>query len=181
MNTSRIAWLSACLALPAFAVSAMAQPADGARVIQVPPGAVVLILGGPGVSTPAAAPVFTAADPDAVPVLRLIAQQQKMLQRMMAGMDALFPPMPDPEQMIQAAMGGGGHGICGESVSYSFNGPGSQPVVHVAHYGDACGTSGTNAPRVITAQEPAAPATPPPVLDIGYPAHPITVGRPPRT
>jgi hypothetical protein len=103
-----MALFGACLALSAVtAGSAMAQPAGGPRVIQVPPGAVVLILGAPG-AVPAVSPVVSPAAPDAFPVMRLIAEQQAIVRRMVADRNALLPPMPDPTQLIQAAMGARG-------------------------------------------------------------------------
>jgi hypothetical protein len=201
MTFSRIALFGACLALPAaIAGGAMAQPADASRVIQVPPGTVVLILGAPNVMA-AGAPVVSAPAPEAMPMLQLIAQQQAMMQRMVADMDSLFPPMPDPAQMIRAAMEaagqagaagtpgvtmtsvGGGHGVCGESVSYVFNGNGAQPIVHVTRYGDACGAAAPGGAQNVTEPQQPVPthANQPKVLDIGYPAQPVTDGVPPRT
>jgi hypothetical protein len=187
VNLFRTALFGACLAVPAaLAGGAMAQPADGTRVIQVPPGAVVLILGAPSGVASGAPQVITAASPDEFPMMRLIAEQRAMVQHMMADMSALFGPMPSPSQLIQAAMGASGsqgmHGVCGESVTYSYSGNGSQPVVHVSHYGDACGASAGGAQNVTESQE-TEPAIPhgPKVLDIGYPARAVPPGQPPRT
>ena len=191
----RLALFGTCLALPAaFAHGARAQPANGARVIDAPPGAVVLIIGSPQ-GSPANAPVLTTSAPGDSAVMRLIAQQQAMMQQMVADMDSPFPPLPDPSQMIRAAMEaagdpgvaftsiGGGHGVCGESVSYTFNGTGTQPVVHVARYGDACGTSAPSSTRTVTLpqQSVPAPARRPHVLEIGYPPHSVPVSSAPRT
>ena len=200
MTLSRIALFGACLALPAaLSGGAMAQPADGTRVIQVPPGAVVLILSAPQVSA-ARLPVTQTAAPDASPVLRLIAQQQALMQRMMSDMDSLLPPMPDPAQMIRAAMAAanqpgvtgapdvatppiaGGHGVCGESVSYTFNGS-APPVVHITRYGDACGAEATGGTQTVTTPQPATPpqAHQPKVLEVGYPPRLVAPGSAPRT
>jgi hypothetical protein len=195
MKLQRLALFGAALALPAvFAGGSLAQPADGARVIQVPPGAMVLVIGAPQGSS-VQAPVVAATAPDAFPMMRLIAQQQAMMQRMMADMDSLFPPMPDPMQMVRAAMEAvhqpgvmttsiaGGHGVCGESVSYTFSGPGTQPVVHVTRYGDACGERAPSGAQDVAVPQQVAPpaARQPRVLEIGYPPHPVPVGSAPRT
>lgn len=181
MNLSRIALLCACIALPAG--RALAQPTNSPQVIQVPPGAVVLILGAPVVPTDGS-PVVTTAMSGASPMLRLIAEQQAMMQRMMADMDALFRRMPDPVQATRAAMAGAtGLGVCDESVTYTFNGNGSKPVVHVTHFGDACGAAGAGGAQNVTVPQQTVPerANHPKVLEVGYPAHPLTHGVPPRT
>jgi hypothetical protein len=82
-----------------------APPAAG-HVIYVPPGPTVVILPGPG---SAASPnVVNAGAPEAMPMMRLIAQQQAAMQQMFADMNAMFPPMPDPNAMLRAAFGPGG-------------------------------------------------------------------------
>jgi hypothetical protein len=135
---------------------------------------------------------------DAAPVLHLIAEQEAMMQRMMADMNALFPPMPDPSQLIQAALGssglpgfapgfmtpspagGQGMAVCGESVTYTFNGNGSKPVVHVSRYGNACGGPAGGGSQNVTMPPQAVPipAHQPKVLEVSYPARPML---PPHT
>ncbi len=196
MMTSRNALLGACLALPLLASTGRAQPAqpDGGRMIYVPPGATVVILPGSGV---AAAPNLAAAGtPEALPIMRLIAQQEAAMQRMMADMNAMFPPLPDANAMLRAAFGSGaplnvsvmplagGHGVCSQSISIVDRGNGSAPIVKVSQAGDACGALGIGKPQGVNEIRPAAPALPPhgpQVLEIGYPPHPVTNGIPPRT
>ena len=90
-NTKRLAATSLLLAAPAIA----AQP-EGGHYVYVPAGATVVML-------PAAAARRTVD----FPVARMIAQQQAMMQHMMADMDSLMAtPMPDPQQMIRSVMDG---------------------------------------------------------------------------
>lgn len=205
MKTLRNTLLGACLALPLTAAAGHAQTIEqDGRVIQVPPGAVVLILPGPGPATAspatassAVAPVFAApritAAPAALPMLRLIAQQQADMQRMIADMNALFPPMPmmpampDPSQLIRAAFGAGGPmltlaggpGVCSESISIVQHGN-SAPVVTRQISGGACGAAATGKPESVR-DIPATPELPPhgpKVLDISYPPQPVQAGVP---
>jgi len=85
---------------------AQTTPPAAGHVIYVPPGATVVMLPGPG---SAASPnVVNAGAPEAMPMMRLIAQQQAAMQQMFADMNAMFPPMPDPNAMLRAAFGPGG-------------------------------------------------------------------------
>ena len=64
------------------------------------------------------------------------------MQQMIADMNAMFPPMPDPNAMLRAAFGSGGpfnvsvmplaggHGVCSQSISIVAGGDGSAPIVH---------------------------------------------------
>src|ERR1700749_3629398 len=89
MKTLRNTLLGACLALPLLAATGQAQTIlTQGRTITVPPGAVVVILPGPGTVAMPRRPVTAA--PAAVPVMQLIAQQQAAMQRMMARMNAMF-------------------------------------------------------------------------------------------
>lgn len=171
MTTTRKALLGACLALPlAYAGTALAAPPAGPRTITVPPGAVVLIL--PGAATTGTSPfttpaAFPSGDPD--PLLQLVAQQDAMMQGMMAQMNAAFaqtmfpsPMFPSMNGMIQAAMRGvpqagqgagmvftsvsNGPGVCSERVVYSYPANGGKPRVTMTRSGNACGTPGTNGP-----------------------------------
>jgi hypothetical protein len=196
MTTLRNALLGACLALPLLASAGQAQPAppNGGRMVYVPSGAMVVILPAPGaVATPTT--VSTGA-PDVTPMMQMIAQQQAVMQHMIADMNAMFPPLPDPNAMLRAAFGSGaplnvavmplagGHGVCSQSVSIVARGDGSAPIVHVSQAGDACGAIGAGKPRSVDQtrpEEPALPSNGPKVLEIGYPPHPVTAGTPPRT
>jgi len=196
MMTLRTSLLCACLALPLAASAGHAQPAqpNGGRVIYVPPGATVVILPGPGAV--AAPNMVTAGVPQAMPMMQLIAQQQAAMQHMIADMNAMFPPLPDPSRLLRAAFGpgaplnvsimplAGGHGVCSQSIRIVDRGDGSAPIVTTSQSGDACGPLGTGAPQSIRQITPAAPAVPshgPKLLEVGDPPHPVTNGTPPRT
>jgi hypothetical protein len=210
MKAIRSLLLGSALALPAVlaAGTASAQTRDGVQVIRLAPGTTLMI-----VSSPDAAPVQVQAaqaqpmqvetvdgvPADAAPLLRLIAQQQAAMQQMMANMNALFPPMPDPSAMLAAMQAGtagpfagfglampqlaGGHGVCSQSVSYVSRGDGSAPIVKVTQSGDACGPVAPGGVDAVT--QPVAPSVPaaigPKVYDISYPPQPLKTATPPRT
>ena len=197
MTTLRKTLLGACLALPLLASAGQAQPAppNGGRMVYVPPGAMVVILPpGPGaVASPA---MVSASAPNVTPMMQMIAQQQAVMQHMIADMNAMFPPLSDPNAMLRAAFGfgaplnvavmplAGGHVVCSQSVSIVARGDGSAPIVHVSQAGDACGAIGAGKPRSVDQtrpEEPALPSNGPKVLEIGYPPHPVMAGTPPRT
>jgi hypothetical protein len=194
--TIRGALLGAALSLPlaAFAGSAQAEQPDGGRTIYVPPGAMVVILPGPGAIT--APNMVNAGVPDAMPMMQLIAQQQTAMQRMIADMNAMFRPLPDPNAMLRMAFGSGapfgisvmpmagGPGVCSQSISIVERGDGSAPIVKTSQSGDACGALGIGKPQGVNEISPATPQMAPhgpKVLEIGYPPHPVTNGTPPRT
>jgi len=190
MMAIRNTLLGACLALPlaAFAGHAQAEQPDGGRTIYVPPGAMVVILPGPGVV--AAPATVSTGTPEAAQMVRLMAQQQVAMQHMIADMNAIFPPMAGPDAMLRAAFGpgaplmAGGHGVCSQSISIVDRGDGSAPIVKTSLTGDACGTLGIGKPQGVDEVRPTAPALPahgPKVLEIGYPPHPVSTGTPPRT
>lgn len=194
--TVRNALLGACLALPVLTSVGNAQttPPNGARMIYVPPGATVVILPGPGGVV--APDRMSSTVPDAMPMMRLIAEQQAAMQHMIADMNTLFSPMPDPNEMLRAAFGpgaplnvsvmplAGGHGVCSQSISIVARGDGSPPIVKASQSGDACGALGIGKPQGVDEVRPAGPVQPPhrpKLLEIGYPPHPMTTGTPPRT
>ena len=204
MKTLRNTLLGACVALPLFAAAGHAQPVQTqgietqGRVIAVPPGAVVLILPGPGAvamrTTPDAvaparmtvmqAPVMQAPVMQ-LPLMRLIAQQDAAMQHMIADLNAMFAPIPNPAQLFGAAFGPGpmltlarGPGVCSESVSIVQRGN-SAPVVTRTASG-TCGTAPAGRPESVRQLPPAPTRAPhgPKVLEISYPPHPVA---PPRT
>jgi len=193
MKILRNTLLGACLALPLLSATGQAQTIETqGRTITVPPGAVVLILPGPG--TVAAMPGQPiAATPAAAPIMQLIARQQAAMQRMIAQMNALLPPMPDPSQLFRAAFGGGGPmltlaagpGVCSESVSIVQHGNAAPVITRTAS--GTCGAPAGSAPHKIDQVRPAQPAFPQPiprlgpkVLDVGYPPHPVATGTSPH-
>ena len=195
MTLSRSLMLGACLALPlGAAATAHAQPVQpGSQVIQVPPGAVVMIVPAPVAATAApmvlrqAAPMTVPPIAAGDPVLRLIAQQQAMMQHMMAQMNAMFPPMPTlspfgPGALTSVALPAGGHGVCSESVSIVSRGDGSAPIVHVSRSGDACGAAGGSEPEhVVTPPVPTQPPHGPRVLEVSNPPRPVHARAPAHT
>jgi hypothetical protein len=191
MIGTRSALLATTLLLTAPALAA--QP-EGGHYVYVPPGATVVML-------PAAASPALQAD---FPVIRMMAQQQAMMQQMMAGMDSMMAtPMPDPEQMIRSVMDGmprtlpgsgvvltqisTGNGTCSETIVYGAPGANGQPQVHVTRTGNACGVITTTGPigvtQTVPAPQPIAPTTTTPPQDrlwhVSYPARPVTVHTPP--
>ena len=187
MIGTRSALLAASLAIAAPAVAA--QPDQG-HYVWVPAGASVVLV------------PMTQAQPVDFPVARLIAQQEAMMDRMMANMDSLMAmPMPGPNQMIQSAMqrlpemapGSGvvvtsitsGNGTCSQTVTYGYPGRGGPPTVKVASIGNACGTVHATGPIRVMQPAPAPqPVTPQPqerLWTVGYPPHPIKMDVSPRS
>jgi len=187
MKSLRYALLGACLTLPLFAATGRAQTFETpARTIRVPPGAVVLIIPAPGAVAMRGQPAgVTAAG---MPIMQLIAQQQAAMQRMMAQMNAMFPPMaamPDPSQLFRAAFGAGGQmpppaagpGLCSESVSIVQHGD-SAPVITRTASG-ACGAPAAGVPHSIEQMRPAAPVPHgPKVLEVSNPPQPMATVPP---
>lgn len=201
----RNALLGACLALPlaGFAGLAQAQSPQPERVIRVPAGAVVLVL--PGAAPQAMAqeaPMPQFAPPP--PMLRLMAQQDAMMQQMLRQvrtMDAWSMALPDPEQIIRAAAQGmptmhvapgtsvvttmvsDGHGVCRQTVTYRMTPDGAQPQVHVTRTGDHCDALLPHGPVGVTQTVPAAPSQRPNTMPAAAPRHHPqlwTVGDPPQ-
>lgn len=204
MTMGRGALLGACLALPLMAGAAGAAQPDGGRYIYLPPGAMVVVLPGPGVSV---MPHQTLAAPADFPVAHMIAEQQSMIRSMMADMDSMMAmPMPDPQQMIRSVMQGmpqvapgsgivmtsmsSGNGTCSRTITYGYPAAGGQPQVKVTQTGDACGALPSpggpiGVTQTVPEPQPVAPAPVAPHRDrlwtIGYPPHPVTAGTPPHT
>jgi hypothetical protein len=169
MKKGQQAILGAILAVPFLgaAGSASAAPPAAGHYVYLPPGATVIVL--PEMALPAAPGAFSAS-PSVFPVAGMIAQQDAMMQQMMADMNAMFAmPMPDPQQLIQAAMrsmpqagfGAGvfltsvssGNGVCSETVTYGFPVNGGKPQVQVTRSGNGCGA--------VTMPGPASPVATP--------------------
>jgi hypothetical protein len=175
MHKGRQAVLGAILALPFLCVAesaTAASPPSGGHYVYIPPGATVVVLPGPPMAAPA---VNISPAPMAFPVARMIAAQNAMMQRMIADMNAMFAmPMPDPQQVIAAAMRGmpqpgpgtgvfltsvsSGRGVCSETITYNYPANGGRPQVHVAHSGNGCGAATVQGPA-IPAAAPIAPRT----------------------
>ncbi len=173
----RVAWIAVPTAL--VCGGAVAQ-----QIIPVPSGVVVILTPGqmPGtaktpvlVETQQAAPI--AVSPGSIE--RLIADQQAIMDRMMADMNAMFAPMASPTQMIRAMMGPGGGmpaavgSYCEQSISVTYNGRGTRPVVKVSRSGTGCGPAAGTAsmptlttppaqrgPRILNISNPSEPARP---------------------
>ena len=193
MIGTRSALLATGLLLAAPAIAA--QP-EGGRYVYVPAGATIVLL-------PAGSPTV----PVDLPVARLVAQQQAMMQQMMADMDVLMAtPMLDPEQMIRSVIDGGpqavpgssvvltqisnGAGSCSETIVYGPQGANGQPQVKVTRTGNACGAIISNGAIGVTQTTPAPEAAPPATVTspqdrlwhVSYPARPVTIhAASPRT
>jgi hypothetical protein len=202
--TLRHTLLGACLALPLIAyagTAALAARPDGSRTITVPPGAVVLVLPAlEATSGPATAvrDVVPANDP----LLRLVAEQNAMMNDMMAQMNAAFaqPMFPaSMDRMIQAAMHGvppagqdagvvftsvsDGPGVCTQRVTYAYPANGGKPQVTMTSSGNACGAFGQGGP--LSVAQPVLPQAPQPApqTPAAAPSHGPrlwTISDPPR-
>jgi hypothetical protein len=186
MIGTRSALLATSLLL---AAPAMAAQPEGGRYVYVPAGATVVLV-------PAAVPAI----PADFPVARLVAQQQAMMQRMMADMDALMTmPMPDPEQMIRSVTDGmpqtvagsgivltqisSGTGTCSETIVYGPQGANGEPQVKVTRTGNACGAVTSSGPVGVSQTTPAPQTVPPATVTspqdrlwhVSYPARPVTI------
>jgi hypothetical protein len=169
MKKRQQAILGTILAVPFLcaAGSASAAPPAADHYVYVPPGATVVVLPAPAMT---AMPVAVTEAPMVFPVARMIAQQNAMVQRMIADMNAMFAmPMPDPQELIEAAMRGmspagpaigvfvtsvsSGSGVCSETVTYGSPASGGMPEVHVTRSGNGCGT--------VTMPAPASPVATP--------------------
>jgi hypothetical protein len=133
------------------------------QIVAVPTGAVVLLVPGTD-GLPANAPEILAsrrvvpiADTPGV-IERIFAQQQSIMDHMMADMNALFTAGAGPEPgapmnpvtridalMDRAWKGFGsmpvaaGGSFCAESMTVTYPGNGRAPVVKVSHAGNGCG------------------------------------------
>jgi hypothetical protein len=143
------------MALLGTAAAGFAQSpsAPQGRVIEVPPGAVVLVLPAGSVAAPAFHTAFPSPDmPSPVAMIRQMDQMMAEMQRGFAN-----PAWLDPNRAIEAAMHGmpqaggpaagvvvtsfsDGHGTCTQRITYK--GDGSAPVVQVSSTGDACASAG---------------------------------------
>jgi hypothetical protein len=205
----RNALLGACLALPlaGWGGAALAQT-DAVRTITVPAGAVVLILPSADAATgPVVVPGMptraTAGPPAGDPLVRLIAEQDAMMNSMMAEVNAAFgaPMWPaQMDQMMRAAFSGlpvgptggagavltqvsGGPGVCSERMTYVYPANGGKPRVTVTRSGDACGAFGVTGPRGVTQtmpSQPYAPSANPPSAIAPHGPHLWTISDPPR-
>jgi hypothetical protein len=187
MIGTRSALLAASIFVAGPAIAA--TPSDG-HYVWVPAGDAVVV-----------APKGPTRQID-FPVVDKFARQQAVMQRMMADMDAMMTmPLPGPDQVMQAAMRGmpqvaPGSGVvvtmisipggtCSQTITYGAPSQGAPPVVKIVSTGNACGAIQATGP--INAAQPT-PAPQPPVQQpqqrlwtIGYPAHPVAIGVPPRT
>jgi hypothetical protein len=165
----------------------LGNPANETRVIQVPRGAVVLVLqpGAMSAMPMSAMPMMPfPAMPDPVAMLRQMDAQMARMNQMMEVSERAFadPAFLAPDRTIEAALQGmpvagpgmrgvvvtsfsDGHGTCTRRVTYG--GDGAAPKIEVSATGDAsCGPAGSlpgatrpaAAPDIQTPQ-PAAPRT----------------------
>ncbi|HLY88253.1 MAG TPA: hypothetical protein VKQ27_04650 [Acetobacteraceae bacterium] len=166
-----------------------ATPSDG-HYVWVPAGEAVVVA--PKAPT----------RPIAFPVVDMLARQEAMMQRIMADMDTMMAiPLPNPDQIMQAAMQGMPQlapgssvvvtsisipgGTCSQTITYGATSQGVQPVVKVVSSGNACGAIQANGPISVVQStpipQPAAQQPQQRLWTIGYPQHPITTGVRPRT
>jgi hypothetical protein len=149
--------------LGTVAVGYAQSPTQQGRVIQVPPGAVVLVLPAGAAQAPAFDTSFPFADmPSPIAMMRQMDQMMAEMQRGFAAMpafpgamDAALPGVPQSGGRVAGVVVtsfSNGHGTCTQRITY--NGDGTAPVVQVASTGDACASAGV-APTVPAVQKPA--------------------------
>jgi hypothetical protein len=187
MIGTRSALLAASLFIAAPAIAA--TPSDG-HYVWVPAGdAVVVVPKGPTRQVE-------------FPVADVFARQDAIMQRMMADMNEMMAmPLPNPDQIMRAAMQGmplmaPGAGVvvtsisipggtCSQTITYDTPSQGAAPVVKVVSTGNACGAIHATGPINVTQPAPAPqPTMQQPqqrVWTIGYPPHPVTSSVSPRT
>jgi hypothetical protein len=193
MRSTRTALLGAVAAIALLgAGTAFAQSGANAetRVIQVPKGAVVLVLP-PGTifpsagmfGLPAQGPAVDAGFPFAAmpDAARLIRQMNDQMNEMMSRMQRAFaaPAFTAPDRTIEATLPAGGnvqsvvvtsfsdgHGTCTQRITYAGNG--AAPKVEVSSTGNA------SCPPMHTAPvaSPGSPTTQ--TWSVTYPAKPLT-------
>jgi hypothetical protein len=192
MIGTRSALLAASLLIAAPAAMAASPSSSSGRYVWVPAGDAVLVVPN--------------APPRQIdfPVMDMFAQQQAMMQRLMADMDTMVAmPLPSPDQMIQSVMQGMPRvppgssvvvtsistpgGTCSQTITFGGQARDGQPIVHVVNNGNACGVVHSSGPLTVTQTVPAQqPVAPPPqthdrLWTIGYPPHPITTNISPRS
>jgi hypothetical protein len=173
MKASRTALIGAAasVALLGTAAAGFAQSPSSpqGRMIEVPPGAVVLVLPAGAVQAPAVDAAFPFPDmPSPVAMIRQMDQMMADMQRSFANpgwldgnrpIDAAMPGMPQPDGAVAGVVVtsfSDGHGTCTQRVTYK--GDGSAPVVQVSSTGDACSSAGV-------------PATPSAAPEVQMPSH----------
>ena len=145
------------------------------------------------------------------PVAQFMAQQDAMMQQMLRqvrALDAWSMSLPNPDQIIRAAMQGmpsmhvapgtsvvttmvsDGHDVCRETVTYRMTPNDARPQVHVSRTGEHCGSLIQHGPVGVTQMVPAEraprPGTVPrrhrkvvsPLWTVSDPAQPIAAGVP---
>lgn len=164
MKASRIAAFGAvaCAAVLASAVTGFAQSPDdqGRRTIEVPPGAVVLVLPAGTVTGQTLDAGFPFPDmPSPVAMIRQMDQMMANMQQGFAMQEAALRDLPQ----AGGAMAGivvtsfsNGHGTCTRRVTYSGNG--AAPIVQTSSSGDGC--AGTGMPAASPGLQPPKPAAP---------------------
>ncbi|MBN9562159.1 MAG: hypothetical protein J0H14_15745 [Alphaproteobacteria bacterium] len=184
---------AAALALVGSAGIAAAQsPSHASRVIEVPPGAVVLVL--PAGSMPAISwpgPMVETAFP--MPAMPDMSRLVRQMDQMMLDAQHAFasPAWTDPARTIEAAMRqmpaaegpvsevvvtsfSDGRGTCTQRVVYSEND--AAPKINVSSAGNACASIG-HPTALPTMQKPPQRSTPPHTLWVQNRTRPIEVAQ----
>jgi hypothetical protein len=151
---------AAALAVPAV----LAGTGVMAQHVTIVPPAMVLVLSPSGA---------TAVESPARPVAleRFIADQEAMMDRMFADMDAMFAGFPTAMRpMTIAAAPGAGAVVCQESISVTYGGGNAKPLVRVSHAGNGCAPSAGTPLSVPAETLPTAPAPEhPQILNVSEP------------
>jgi hypothetical protein len=166
MKASRIAAVaSVALFGTAAAVFAQSPAPQGSRTIEVPSGAVVLVLPAGSVAGPAFDTGFPFPDmPSPVAMIRQMDQMMANMQRGFAMQEAAMRDLPQIGDGVAGGAVSGvvvtsfsnGHGTCTQRITYSGNG--AAPIVQTSSTGDGCAGTGTPASSPeLPAPKPAAP------------------------
>lgn len=158
------------LASVALAGTAIAAPSSRERVIEVPSGAVVLILPAPmSIQAPIQAMLpptpaehmLDAGFPFPPTPGAIIREVNAMMASTQHMFDRSFAPLPAPGLGVSGVFitsFSNGHGTCTQQVTYA--GDNSPPVVKVSSAGDACARAGVSVPTTAPAIRPHERATP---------------------
>ena len=160
------------------------------QIVNVPPGFTLVLVPSPG-AAPQIIDAREAASPPValMPIERMFAEQRAIMARMTADMNSLFAPTANPLTRIDALIQRMGMpelatspasagSYCAESVSVSYAGPGTAPLVKVSHSGNGCGPNPASGSAAV-----AAPSAPPhqKLIEIDAPARIVTAHASHRT
>jgi hypothetical protein len=166
----RAAWVAVPAAWVAVPAALVCGGAVAQQIITVPPGMVLVLTPGE-VSANAPVLIESRDSASAQPIERIFAEQDAMMRQMMADMNAMFSPTANSAGLIQAMVGSvpvKAGTFCEESMTVSYNGHDSKPIVKVNRSGNGCGPATGIAPAPAVTAPPVSHG--PKILDISAPA-----------